>query len=197
MARDYSHYPLVQKALDEQKRIFADFAGGIPEDLNRATQRALELIDGNVTDPDREDIMAVAVLMNCPPYIMLKSKRYAGEYSQHVQDMLDIHTARNGITPDNEDLIQVYSAMFVAHGENLLRKINEMDPPDAHWLRDVREGIEEYIEDRAAVERKTERGLLAAENAFISDLFTVIDQKAPKVMPGVFKLPPKPPGPKI
>lgn len=196
MARDYSHYPLVQKALDEQKRIFADFADGIPEDLVRATRRALALLDDRITSPDKEDIMAVAVLMNCPPYIMLKSKRYAAEYSQHVQDMLDIHTMRNGITPDNEDLIQVYSAMFIAHGENLMKKINEMNPPDAYWLRDVREGIEEYLADREAVESKIEPGLLAAENIFIHTLFAVIDEKAPKVLPGLFKPPPKPSGPK-
>ncbi len=191
MTRDYSHYPLVEKALTEQRAIFASFKNGMPEELEHATTRALDMIEEHVHCEDKEDIMAVAVLMNCPPYIALKSKRFEADYSRHVQDMLDIHTTRNGITAENEDLIQVYSAMFIAHGENMLRQIRNMTQADIHWMHDIREGIDEYLDDRTVFEHKIQKGLLDVENSLIADTYAAIDLKAPKPQPGIFKKPPQ------
>lgn len=195
MTTNDSRYPLLVKALAEQARIFSYFDGGIPEDLDRATRRAVDLIETHVEDADKEDMMAVAVLMNCPPYIMLKSKRFTQDYSAGVQAMLDVHTSRNGITAENEDLIQVYSAVFIAHGENLLRRIRELSSADVHWLADVREGLEEYIDDRILIEGKIAPGLRVAEDALIKDTFAAIDGKAPKALPGFIRKPrgPSPP----
>lgn len=197
MTQDYSHYPLVKKALAEQQVIFKHFEGGIPEALKAATTRVLDLIETYVTDPEKEDMMAVAVLMHCPPYIMLKSKRFAEDYSLHVQAMLDTHTTRNGITAENPDLIQVYSAIFTAHGENLLKEIGVMTPDDKNWLADIREGLEEYLDDRRLVEAKIVPGLLAEENGLIRSTFAVIDAKMQKNIPNSIKKPPKPGAPTL
>lgn len=190
MTQKYDHYPLVKKALAEQAGIFKDSRDGMPAELLEATLKAVDLIDTHVTDPFKEDIMAVSVLMNCPPYISLQSKRFATDYSRHVQDMLDLHVARNGITVQNEDLIQVYSALFAAHGANLLAHIKAMTAADEHWLSDVREGIEEYLADRHAVETKIAPGLLAIENELVRDTFAAIDERTPgRTVPPLFKKP--------
>lgn len=175
MRNAYDHYPLVKKALDEQSSIFTHSADGLPQELHHATLRAVHLIDTHVENDTKESMMAVAVLMNCPPYISLKSARFKGDYNEHVQNMLDIHAKGDGITPANEDLIQVYSAMFIAHGENLLKQIKSLSAAEVGWMKDIREGLEEYLEDRALIEHKIAPGLLAMENDLIKSSFTAID----------------------
>ena len=89
-------------------------------------------------------------------------------------------------------MIQVYSAMFIAHGENMLEHINVMTLTDQHWMQDIREGIEEYLEDRIIIERKIQKGLLDTENDLISKTFSAIDSKIPRPQPSIFKKPPSP-----
>lgn len=183
MQGTYDHYPLVKKALDEQSGIFTHSADGLPQELHCATIRAVNLIDTHVQNYAKESMMAVAVLMNCPPYISLKSARFKGDYNEHVQNMLDIHAKGDGITAANEDLIQVYSAMFIAHGENLLAQIKTLSATEIGWMKDIREGLEEYLEDRALIEHKIAPGLLAMENDLIKSSFTAIDAQVKAATP--------------
>ena len=179
----YDHYPLVKKALAEQASIFTHSADGLPPELHKATLRAVNLIDTHVQDDAKESMMAVAVLMNCPPYISLKSARFKGDYNDHVQNMLNIHTKGDGITVANEDLIQVYSAMFIAHGENLLAQIKTLSVAEVGWMKDIREGLEEYLEDRTLIEHKIAPGLLAMENDLVKSSFSAIDAQVKAANP--------------
>lgn len=190
----YDRYPLVSKALAEQRAIFKNHSDGMPAELHAATQRALALLDTCLDAAllPKEDIMAVAVLMNCPPYLALKSQRFAADYNPHVQRMIDIHTQRIGVTAANEDLIQVYSALFVAHGENLLQQIRTIGAADPHWLRDIRENLEDYADDRAAFAHKIAPALAAVETALIAQTLQTIEAALPKPAPKVKK--PRPPG---
>jgi hypothetical protein len=195
-------FPLVQKALDEQTRIFSLFDDETRASAEGITARGLDLIDAHVhaTDNYKEALMTVAVLMNCPPYIQLKSPRFEKDYNNHVQDMLTAHTSRNGITPQNEDLIQVYSALFIANGEKLLERLSKTDKPDVHWLEDIRENLQDYLLSRKILEPKITPSLLLLENRVLGDIFGTIDRivfnknMPPKNAPGA--KPPEKNGPK-
>ncbi len=174
----YTRYPLVKKALDEQRGIFAAAADGVPADLAAATHRALTLIDDNVTTSDavKECILTVCVLMHCPPYMALKSSRFADDYHPHVQAMIDTHTLGAGVTAANTDLVQIYSAMFIAHAENLALAIKTTAQPDRDWLTDIRYSLADFAEDRSVYADGIAPKLRAIEDKQIADTLAVIDE---------------------
>lgn len=196
----YTRYPLVKKALDEQRAIFAAAADGVPADLAAATHRALTLIDDNVTTSDdvKECILTVCVLMHCPPYMALKSPRFASDYHPHVQAMIDTHTIGAGVTAANTDLVQIYSAMFIAHAENLAHAINTTAQPDRDWLTDIRYSLADFAEDRATYADGIAPKLRAIEDKQIATTLSVIDTALAATLPpakgkAAPKSPPKPP----
>ena len=176
----FDHYPLVKKALGEQKAIFERFGESVPEDLLRATLRTLETLDVCLQDAPfeyRQDLMAASVLMNCPSYLFLRSgQRLVSDYSAHVQDMLAIHISGDGITEKNDDVLQIYSALFIAHSQNLFHLLNSTTTADPHWLADVRESLDNYVDDRKLLEHKITPSLRALENQMIVTLFEAIDK---------------------
>ncbi len=183
----YTRYPLVEKALAEQAAIFATSTDGAPIMLTAATHRALGLIDAHVQTSDavKECILTVAVLMHCPPYLALKSDRFAEDYHPHVQAMLDTHTKSPGVTAANADLVQVYSAMFIANAENLRGAIVATTAADRMWLSDMRDSLSDYAEDRAVFASAIAPGLRQIEEDLIADTLGILNAKlAP---------PPKPP----
>lgn len=201
----YTRYPLVQKALAEQRAIFAAAPDGVPAELAAATNRACTLIDENVATSDdvKECILTVCVLMHCPPYMALKSERFATDYHPHVQAMLDTHTKGIGVTADNTDLVQVYSAMFTAHAENLQRAIVTTVQPERDWLIDIRDSLSDFADDRTvyadgiapklrAIEDQQIALTLSTINAAISALDAPKQPKATKA-PKAPKSGPKPP----
>lgn len=198
----YTRYPLVKKALDEQRGIFAAAADGVPADLAAATHRALTLIDDNVTTSDeiKECILTVCVLMHCPPYMALKSNRFADDYHPHVQAMIDTHTKSAGVTAANTDLVQIYSAMFIAHAENLQQAIVSTVQPDRDWLTDIRNSLSDFAEDRAVYADGIAPSLRAIEDRQIAETLATLDRalaltqmpKPPKAKPAP-KSGPKPP----
>lgn len=173
----YTRYPLVKKALDEQRAIFAAAADGVPADLAAATHRALTLIDDNVATSDavKECILTVCVLMHCPPYMALKSTRFADDYHPHVQAMIDTHTTGAGVTAANTDLVQIYSAMFIAHAENLAQAISATAQPDRDWLTDIRYSLADFAEDRTTYADGIAPKLRAIEDKQIATTLSVID----------------------
>lgn len=174
---DVTRYPMLQKALAEQAAILALGMEGTAE-LAKATQRALELIDTHVQAPaaEKDAILTVCVLMHCPPYLALKSSRFAAAYNDHVQAMIDRHVNGPGVTAADTDLVQVYSAMFVAHAENLQRHVLAAATPTRSWLQDIRDGLEDYSLDRRVFAAGIAPGLRAVEDAEIAATFGVIDQ---------------------
>ncbi len=192
---DVTRYPLVQKALDEQRGIFAAAVDGVPVELAAATQRALMLIDEHVQTSDKikECILTVCVLMHCPPYMALRSNRFADDYHPHVQAMLDVHTKGVGVTAQNTDLVQVYSAMFIAHAENLARAINETAVPDRHWLVDIRDSRTDFAEDRAVYFDGIAPALRAIEDKQIAQTLATIDSALAAQQKPAPKSGPKPP----
>lgn len=193
----YTRYPLVNKALLEQRGIFAAAPGGVPAELAAATHRALQLIDDNVTTADdvKECILTVCVLMHCPPYMALKSERFATDYHPHVQAMLDTHTQGAGVTAENTDLVQVYSAMFIAHAENLARSIAEAPHPDHDWLVDIRDSLHDFADDRIVYADGIAPGLRALEDRQIAQTLAIIESAlAARVPPAAPKGKPAPKG---
>lgn len=195
---DHTRYPLVNKALGEQHGIFAAATDGVPDDLVAATTRALTLIDTHVNTSDdvKEAILTVCVLMHCPPYMALRSNRFAQDYNAHVQAMLDTHTKSAGVTAANTDLVQVYSAMFIAHAENLQSTIKATDKPDLDWLRDIRHSLTNFAEDRTAYEHGIAKPLRKLEDQMIRATLATIDAaiaaQTPVKKPVVKKGPPPP-----
>lgn len=193
----YTRYPLVQKALLEQRSIFAAAADGVPADLAAATHRALALLNDNVTTSDeiKECLLTVCVLMHCPPYMALKSNRFASDYHPHVQAMLDTHTKSAGVTAANTDLVQIYSAMFIAHAENLQHAIKATTLPDRDWLTDMRDSLSDFAEDRSVYADGIAPRLRAIEDAQIASTLALINAAlALHNKPKPPKSGPKPPG---
>lgn len=192
---DKTRYPLLQKALAEQAAIFALGMDGT-EELAKATRRALELIDAHVQAPaaEKDAILTVCVLMHCPPYLALKSNRFAAAYNDQVQAMIDRHVNGPGVTAADTDLVQIYSAMFVAHAENLQRHILATAAPTRSWLQDMRDGLEDYTLDRRVFADGIAPGLRAIEDAEIAATFGVIDQAIATL--AAKPAPKKPRGPK-
>lgn len=170
-------YPLAQKALDEQGRIFSKIPDGIPTELKTATLRAAHLLHEHLapSDFDKQTLITVAILMNCPPYISLKSKRFTDDYSPAVQALMDAHTGQTDTAAYQGDLAQIYSAMFIAHGENMLKRLSSTPNLDKHWLRDIQESLEEYVEDRKAHQDKIAPGLMALETDLVQRTIAFIN----------------------
>jgi hypothetical protein len=190
----YMRYPLVKKALGEQAAIFDGTAEGVPAQLATATSRALALIDENVDvgDETKECLLTVAVLMHCPPYLALKSDRFAADYHPHVQAMLDTHTKSPGVTAANTDLVQVYSAMFVANAENLQKSIEATTAADRPWLRDIRDSLRDYAEDRGVFVDAIAPRLRAIEDKLIETTLATLDARlAPLPKPPKAPKPPR------
>lgn len=184
--------PLVQKALAEQAAIFTRLGESLPADLAAATTRTLQILDRHLPHDDRRDcIMTVAVLMHCPPYQALKSQRFAQDYHPLVQDMLDRHTQGQGVTSADTDLVQVYSAMFIVHADNLKRHVLAA-APDRRWLRDVRESLGDYAADREIYAAGILPPLRAEEDLLLSGTLAAIDQALAAASPKK-KTGPRPP----
>ncbi len=169
-------YPLLEKALREQTMVFAHFDEGLPPELEQATRRAVAVLESCLDMPKnfKEDVMTASVLMNCPPYIMLKSQRFADDYNPHIQSMLNHHINGEGLTGSDEGLVQIYGALFIAHGENFLAKIKNIHDADPHWIEDVRESIEEYRADRLDIESRIAPRLLALEKNVMNEMLTTL-----------------------
>lgn len=188
MTKDYDGYPLVQKALAEQAVRFKT----LPAEMRAATERSLELIENCVTGTHdfKEDLMAMAVLLNCPPFTTLRPDRdFAGDYNAHIAAMALRHMHGQGIDDSHTDLAQVYSALFIAHGENLNKGLKD-GKADVHLAQDIREAMEDYVRDRKVYEAAISPALLAVEDKTIAKTFALVDaiitpQSKPK--------PPKPP----
>lgn len=190
----YKRFTLVKKALGEQAAIFEHSKDGVPALLKTATDRALSLLDQHVQADEtaKECILTVAVLMHCPPYVALKSNRFATDYHPCVQAMLDTHTKTAGVTAANADLVQVYSAMFIANAENLRVSIANTTASDRMWLRDIRDSLTDYAEDREVFAAAIAPGLRQIEEDLIRDTLAILNAKlAPPPKPPKS---PKPPG---
>lgn len=192
----FARYPLVEKALAEQRAIFVGSEDGVPADLAAATARTLFLLDTHVPDSnaDKEYMLTVGVLMHCPPYMALKRDRFAADYHLRVQAMLDVHTKSAGVTAANIDLVQVYSAMFIAHAENLQLAVNAATAADRAWLRDIRDSLRDYAEDREVFVKGILPGLREIESNLLTATLATLDVKlAPTPKPPKPPKTPKPP----
>ena len=187
MTQAFTRYPLVEKALEEQRRIFSKYAGGLPAELQTATLRTLDLLDRTplpVSD-EKESILVMSVLMNCPPVSVFRNRNLTEDYNAEVQALAETHLHVGGMTEHQKGLAQIYSALFIAHGENLLTLLETEKTSDPIKLRDIRESIEDYLIDRKTFEKAVAPALLAIENALIEKTYATLSKLTP--------VPPKPP----
>jgi len=87
------------------------------------------------------------------------------------------------ITAANADLVQVYSAMFIANAENLRIAIVNTTAADRMWLRDIRDSLSDYAEDRTVFAAAIAPGLRQIEETLITDTLAMLNAKlapAPK-----------------
>lgn len=185
-------YPLVEKALLEQCAVFSRFDDGLPPELEQATHRAIDILESCLDRPDdfKQDVMAASVLMNCPPYILLKSPRFSDDYNPHIQSMLNHHVNGEGLTGSDEGLVQIYGALFIAHGENFLAKIKTLRNTDQSWIDDVRESIEEYRADRLEIQSRIAPRLFALEKSVLDETIAALDLAATPQKDTTPRLPP-------
>lgn len=88
---DYTNYPLAQRALEETTDIFAMFGRSVPPQLSAIHDRMAEILVGNVAASHEETdaLIAGGILMIAPPFVFDNDQRFADDYSQDVQDIVN------------------------------------------------------------------------------------------------------------
>lgn len=131
MSKEFSKYPLVAKAVDEQKQLARFLGGSLPPALIKLWQRSTEIIDQCIDLPaqDKESLMVAGVLLMASPFTFDDTDRFSEEYNERIHAYVNLISSSS--TPFNDpkapfrssELLLAMRAMNIAAGEMTLAEI--------------------------------------------------------------------------